>query len=296
MLLAIEEGGGRSTPPSHADALVWTDGDPSRDPEALRTVLVSCPARWVQLPFAGIERFVDAGVISPDRVWTCAKGIYGPATAEHALTLMLAAARQIYVHACRRSWIEVERGSPERRLAGSTVIIFGAGGIGSALLSMLAPLGARVIAVNRSGTSVAGAARTVRTGDLPAVLEEADWVVIAAPLTRETRGLFDSSMLTKMRSDAWLVNVARGAIVDTDALVDALRAGRIAGAALDVTDPEPLPQDHPLWALDNVIITPHVANTWDMALAELRGLVSRNVAHFAAGQPLEGRVDPSTGY
>jgi phosphoglycerate dehydrogenase-like enzyme len=103
-------------------------------------------------------------------------------------------------------------------------------------------------------------------------------------------------MLSRMGPKAWLVNVARGGIVDTGALVDALRAKQIGGAALDVTDPEPLPDGHPLWVLDNALITPHVANTWEMALPELRGLVRRNVAHFAAGEPLEGVVDPLTGY
>jgi D-3-phosphoglycerate dehydrogenase len=293
VLLAVEEGGGHGAAPAEADALVWTDAG---DPEALRGVLASSSARWVQLPFAGIERFVDSGVIGPDRIWTCAKGIYGAATAEHALALMLAAARQIHNHARRRSWIEVEHGSLERRLAGSTVVIFGAGGIGTSLTSMLGPLEARVIAVNRSGAPVPGAAQTVRTVELASTLPEGDWVVITAPLTSETKGLFGRSMLAEMRPDAWLVNVARGGIVETNELVDVLSEGRIAGAALDVTDPEPLPEGHPLWAMDNVIITPHVANTWDMALPELRGLVRRNVAHFASGEPLEGVVDPATGY
>jgi D-3-phosphoglycerate dehydrogenase len=250
----------------------------------------------VQLPFAGIERFIAVGVITRDRTWTCAKGIYGPATAEHALALMLAAARRIPHYARLRRWTELELGSPERRLAGATVIVFGAGGIGRPLMAMLQPLEASVIAVNRSGSPVPGAHRTVPASELGEVIGEADWVAITAPLTAETRGLFSAGMLSKMRREACLVNVARGAIVDTDALVHALATGGIAGAALDVTDPEPLPEGHPLWSLDNALITPHVANTWDMALPELRGLVRRNVAHFAAGEPLEGVVDPETGY
>jgi D-3-phosphoglycerate dehydrogenase len=258
--------------------------------------LKSSGARWVQLPFAGIERFVEAGVVRPDRTWTCAKGVYGPATAEHALALMMTAARQIHVHVRRRSWVETEIGSAERRLVGATVLVFGAGGIGRALIEMLVPLGPRIIAVNRSGAGVPGAHRTIPAHALAGALPEADWVVITAPLTSETRALFDRQMLLKLSPDAWLVNVARGGIVDTDALMAALTAGQIAGAALDVTDPEPLPDGHPLWSLDNVIITPHVANTWDMALPELRALVKRNVTHFAAGEALEGVVDPDSGY
>jgi phosphoglycerate dehydrogenase-like enzyme len=292
VLSALEQAGGQRADPSSADGLVWTD---ARDPEGLRSVLRSSPVRWVQLPFAGIERFVEAGVIDADHTWTCAKGAYGPATGEHALALMLAAARRLHVYARLRSWDAAEEGL-ERRLAGSTVVVFGAGGIGKALIDMLVPLGPKVVAVNRSGAPVPAAHTTIASQGLAEVLPGADWVVITAPLTPETKGLFGPEMLSKMGSQAWLINVARGGIVDTEALVDALRAGRIGGAALDVTDPEPLPDGHPLWSLENAIVTPHVANTWEMALPELRALVGRNVAHFAAGEPLEGVVDPATGY
>jgi D-3-phosphoglycerate dehydrogenase len=290
---AVVEGGGVTVSPEEADGVIWTDAG---DPSALARLLEDSPARWVQLPFAGIERFVQAGVVRSDRTWTCAKGAYGPATAEQALALMLAAARQIHRYVRLRSWVEPGPGSPERRLAGSSVVVFGAGGIGRALIEMLAPLEARVIAVNRSGSPVPGAHRTVPMTALDEVIGDADWVVITAPLTKETKGLFDRRLLSKMSSNAWLVNVARGGIVDTDALVEALKDRTIAGAALDVTDPEPLPDGHPLWGMDNVIVTPHVANTWDMALPELRALVRRNVAHFATGEALEGLVDPSLGY
>jgi D-3-phosphoglycerate dehydrogenase len=293
MKTAVQAAGGRIVSPPEADALIWTDAG---DPEALRALLASSSAGWVQLPFAGIERFVEVGVIGSDRTWTCAKGVYGPATAEQALALMMTAARQIHVHVRRRSWVESEVGSAERRLTGATVLVFGAGGIGRALIRMLGPLEPRVVAVNRSGADVPGADRTIPSSALSSALPEADWVVITAPLTFETRGLFDAEMLSKLSPHAWLVNVARGGLVDTAALVGALTGGQIAGAALDVTDPEPLPDGHPLWALDNVIITPHVANTWDMALPELRALVKRNIAHFAAGEMLEGVVDPESGY
>jgi phosphoglycerate dehydrogenase-like enzyme len=290
---AVAEGGGITAGAEGADGVIWTDAG---DPGALGRLLESSPARWVQLPFAGIERFVQAGVVTSDRIWTCAKGAYGPATAEHALALMLAAARQIHRYVRLRSWVEPGPGSLERRLADASVLVFGAGGIGRSLIEMLAPLGARLVAVNRSGSPVPGARRTVPMAALDDVIGDADWVVITAPLTDETKGLFDRRLLSKMSPDAWLINVARGGIVDTDALVEALRGGGIAGAALDVTDPEPLPDGHPLWAMDNAIVTPHVANTWDMALPELRALVRKNVAHYAAGEGLDGLVDPSLGY
>jgi phosphoglycerate dehydrogenase-like enzyme len=108
--------------------------------------------------------------------------------------------------------------------------------------------------------------------------------------------LIGAGTFAAMKTDAWLINVARGGLVDTDALVEALRAKEIGGAALDVTDPEPLPEDHPLWQLDDVLVTPHIANTWDMGLPELRALVRRNVERFKKGAELEGLVDPTLGY
>jgi D-3-phosphoglycerate dehydrogenase len=291
---AVRAGGGEPTEDaSDADALVWIN---PRDPDGLRDLLRTSTARWVQLPFAGIESFFAAGVIDPQRTWTCTKGVYGPACAEHALALMLAAARRIHEHLREKKWRGSGFGSPERRLEGATVVIVGTGGIGSALVPMLQPLGVRILGVNRSGSPLAGAERTVSVDGLPDVVGEADWVVIAAASTPETHHLMDAKMFELMKPTAWVVNVARGELVDTEALVDALRAGSIGGAALDVTDPEPLPEGHPLWDLDEAIITPHVANTWDMAVPELIAMVERNVARFASGQPLEGLVDPASGY
>ncbi len=291
---AIERAGGEATgDPRYADAVLWTEPG---DPEGLREVLRGSAARWVQLPFAGIEAFFDAAVIDHHHTWTCAKGIYGPATAEHALALMLTAARQIHEHARAARWRTPGFGSAERRLSGARVLVVGTGGIGRALVQMLQPLDARVIAVNRSGRPLEGAGHTVAADRLPSVLDGADFVVLAAAATSDTRGMFDRVMLDYMKDDAWIVNVARGSLIVTDHLVEALRSGSIAGAALDVTDPEPLPEGHPLWSMDNVIITPHVANTWDMALPELAALVSRNVRRFASDEPLEGVVDVDLGY
>ncbi|HJR45692.1 MAG TPA: D-isomer specific 2-hydroxyacid dehydrogenase family protein [Actinomycetota bacterium] len=299
MVAALVEGaGGTIVEPDEADALIWTD---PADPNGLKELLTGSPARWVQLPFAGIESFFDAGAIDPARTWTCAKGIYGPATAEHALALMLMAARRLHVHATARAWTSEAGvgsgfGAAERRLASCTVVIVGTGGIGRALTEMLRPLGPRILAANRSGNRLEGAETTVPSERIADVLPEADFVVLAAAHTPQTHHLIDAAALDAMREGAWLVNVARGGLVDTEALVDALRSGRIGGAALDVTDPEPLPEGHPLWELPNAVVTPHVANTWDMAVPELAALVGRNVAHFAAGEPLEGLVDPASGY
>ena len=293
---AVKQGRGDPVDdPARADALIWVN---PADPKGLGEALQKSPARWVQLPFAGIESFFEAKVIDPRRTWTCAKGVYGPATAEHALALILAASRCLTDHARADSWRSGGGGfgAPERRLKDSTVLIVGTGGIGQALVPMLEPLGPRILAVNRSGKPLEGAEITETTEHLPYLLEQADFVVLAAALTDETRGLFDGLMLEYMKEDAWLINVARGGLVVTDDLVKALDYRTIGGAALDVTDPEPVPDSHLLWFLDNVLITPHVANTWDMALPELTALVRRNVRHFAENEPLEGLVDVAAGY
>ncbi|HEX2296849.1 MAG TPA: D-isomer specific 2-hydroxyacid dehydrogenase family protein [Actinomycetota bacterium] len=292
---AVAAGGGAVSSLDDANALVWTD---PFDPEGLRDVLGRSRIEWVQLPFAGIEAFVAAGVVDGDRTWTCTKGVYGHTTAEHAVALMLAAARRIHVHARASSWEAADDpfARPERSLENARVLLVGTGGIGAALVEMLGPLRAVVTAVNRSGRPLPGARATHVTAELPALLPDADFVVLAAALTEETRGLIDARALASMRPDAWLVNVARGALVDTRALVRALRDGTIGGAALDVTEPEPLPPDHPLWELPNALVTPHVANTWPMAVPELAAMVRRNVARFTAGEALEGVVDPALGY
>jgi phosphoglycerate dehydrogenase-like enzyme len=290
---AVTDGGGAIVDIDEADALVWTD---PRNPQELEGALKRSNVEWVQLPFAGIESFFDAGVIDPELTWTCAKGIYGPACAEHALTLMLAAARRIHVHARASAWSRLGLNSPEYRLDERVVVVVGTGGIGSALVPMVAPLGMRIVGVNRSGRSLAGAERTVAVDELETVLPEADFVVVAAAHTQATHHLFDKHKLSAMNPNAWIVNVARGGLIDTDALVAALEAGDIGGAALDVTEPEPLPDGHRLWELENCLITPHVANTWAMGLAELPHLVRRNVSARAEGRPLEGLVDPELGY
>ncbi len=292
---AVEGAGGRLTDPDEADAVVWIN---PADPDGLAAALASSPARWVQLPFAGIESFFQAGVIDGARVWTCTKGIYGEATAEHGLALLLACARRLAAHARAKGWAAdfASFGRPEQRLRGTTVLIVGTGGIGRALARMLEPLGPEIIAVNRSGDVMQGAGLTVPSSRLLQVVPQADFIVIAAPLTDETRGMFSAEVFTAMKNSAWLVNVARGGLVDTDALVKALESKEIAGAALDVVEPEPLPDEHPLWSFDNVVITPHVANTADMAIPELKEMVRRNVEHFAKGERLEGLVDVTLGY
>jgi phosphoglycerate dehydrogenase-like enzyme len=288
---AVREGGGRVVDDLRAaDALVWLD----KDVDALRRHLHD-GLRWVQLPDAGVERWLDAGVVAGPTAFTSARGCYGPQVAEHALALVLAMARRLPECSALPAWPSGEKpwgGS----LRGATVVLVGAGDIGSHLLALLAPFGAHVIAVTRSGRDVSGASRSVAVRDLETALAAADVAVLAAPSTTETAGLLSASRLAALPAHAVLVNVGRGDLVDTDALVEALRSGRLAGAALDVTEPEPLPDGHPLWSEPHALITPHVANPPHLKIAALAGRVRDNTARLVNGDPLVGLVDPGVGY
>ena len=288
---AIRAGGGIPVGlDSEADAIVWLA---PRQMKELGAALDGRPEiRWVQLPFAGVEDAVRAGVIGHDRTWTCAKGSYAQPVAEHALALALAGLRCFGRRFRARRW-GTEGGTS---LFGAPVTILGGGGITTELLRLLAPFGVSATVVRRQADSLPGAARTVTTRDLDQALAGALVVFVALSLTPATERIVGAPQLASMDRRAWLVNVARGRHVDTGALVGALRDESIAGAALDVTDPEPLPDGHPLWDLPNCLITPHTADTKAMIEPLLAARISRNVKRFAAGAPLEGLIDPDAGY
>jgi D-3-phosphoglycerate dehydrogenase len=282
---AIRAGGGQVGPIEEAEGLVWDDEHSAALPDPLPGRV-----RWVQLPAAGVERWI--GRLPEGPVITSMAGAFALPVAEHALALMLAGARRLPESARAREWGE----RPGRSLEEATVAIVGAGGIGRALIELLAPLRARVLAVTRRGRPVPGAERTVAAERVDDVLAEADYVVLAAPGTPQARHLVDARRLAAMRPGAWLVNVGRGTLVDTDALVAALDAGRLGGAALDVTEPEPLPAGHPLWSHPRVLITPHMATTPDAERRHAAERVRANVQRLAAGEPLLGVVDVQAGY
>ncbi|HVE94644.1 MAG TPA: NAD(P)-dependent oxidoreductase [Acidimicrobiales bacterium] len=288
---AIEDAGGEIVELPNAAALVWLRPD---DPAGLKDALSAAPAlRWVQLPWAGIEPYAAGGLLDGDRVWTCGKGVYAEPVAEHALALALAGLRHLPERVRASSW-GAESG---RSLFDGAVTILGGGGIAQTLTSLLVPMRTRVTVVRRDPTRpVSGAAAVVGPEELDDAVATADVVVVALALTDATRGIVGAAQLRRMQPHAWLVNVGRGPHVVTDDLVTALREGWIAGAALDVTDPEPLPDGHPLWSLPNCLITPHTANTFEMAVPLLAARISENVARFAAGEPLVGVVDVAAGY
>lgn len=285
---AVREGGGTLAPLAEAEGVVWAD---PYDADGLAEVLAQRPdLPWVQLPFAGIEPFL--GLLDHDRVWTCGKGVYAEPVAEMALALLLACCRDLHRYARADSW-----GSDHgRNLLGARVTVLGGGEICRSLLRLLGPFGCHVTVVTRHPRAIEGADEVVATGDLPSVLPRTDALVLALALTEETEGIVDGDVLAALPEDAVLVNVARGRHVDTDALVATLQAGGLRAAGLDVTEPEPLPDDHPLWSLDDVLLTPHTANTKAMGRPLLAARVRENVRRRIAGEPLLGLVDVDLGY
>ncbi len=285
---AVTSAGGVLVEPGDAEALIWTD---PTDASGLSHLLAGAPrVRWVQLPFSGVDRF--AGLLHEGRAWTSAKGAYSEPVAEHALALGLAGLRQLPRRARATAWGD----QAGLRLAGSRVTVVGGGGIARSLLALLAPFDVDATVLRLHPGPVPGAARVLPADRLHEALPGTRLVVLALALTPETRGLIGTAELGRMEPDAWLVNVARGPHVVTDDLLAALAAGAIGGAALDVTDPEPLPAGHPLWDLDNCLITPHTANTWEMAEPLFAERVRENVANYQRGEPLVGLVDPRLGY
>ena len=288
---AVRDGGGEVVElQEKPDSLVWLD---PADMAGLTAWLEQVPlARWVQLPFAGVERVAAAGLLDDKRIWTCAKGAYAEPVAEHALALALAGLRHLPTRVKARSW-GVAAGTS---LYDQKVTILGGGGIATSLLEQLAPFRVEATVVRRHPDPIPGAARVVATEHLHEALSGSLVVVLALALTPETSGIIGTDEFAVMDESAWLVNVARGGHVDTDALVAALEAKSIAGAALDVTDPEPLHDGHPLWGRDDCIITPHTADTIEMVIPLLANRIRTNVARLAAGEPLVGLVDTVAGY
>ena len=285
---AVIAGGGHIVEPGDAAAIVWTA---ARDASGLREILdAHGHLEWVQVPFAGIENFVP--ILDDDRIWTCGKGVYAEPVAEHALALALAGMRHIAGYSRAKQWT----GPTGRNLLGAAVTIVGAGGITESLIRLLTAFNCSITVVRRTVEEVEGADTVVGQENIVDALVGADVVFLALSLTPETVGLIGRPELEVMEPHAWIINVARGGHIVTDDLVWALENHVIGGAALDVTDPEPLPESHPLWSLPNCIITPHVGNTPDMAVPLLSARITENVKRFIHDEDLIGLVDVRNGY
>jgi phosphoglycerate dehydrogenase-like enzyme len=257
---------------------------------------------WAQSGSAGVERYLalEGLVGEPRIVLTNMRGVHGPAIADHVFAMLLVLTRDLRFHLANQStgtWGRAGSGQRPIALQGRTLLVVGLGGIGSEVAARGHGFGMRVLATRRSAAPKPPIIEYVGTPEeLPELLAQADVVVICLPLTPETEGLFDAKTLAAMKPGAYLLNIGRGRIVDTQALVEALRSGHLGAAGLDVTDPEPLPADHPLWRMPNVIITPHVSNDAELTDARADALRVENIRRFGAGEPLLNVVDKAAGY
>lgn len=298
--------------------------------EAFDRLLARAPhLTWVHSATSGVERALTPAALARDVLVTNARGVFSRPIAEHVLLMILAISRHLpdLVELQReRTWQPLEG----RELRELTIGIVGYGSLGRSVASLASAFGARVIAMRRrageaegpsqgdaapAAAASAGAAAVAATADDPdafptepvvdrivgpeglrGLLADSDIVVLAAPLTPETENMIDEAAITAMKRDAWLINVARGRLIDDTALLRALRDNRIGGAALDTFRDEPLPQASPYWELPNVILTPHTAWSSARVLDRSIDLFCDNLVRFSRGEPLRNVVDPTAGY
>ncbi|HEY8480076.1 MAG TPA: D-2-hydroxyacid dehydrogenase [Spirillospora sp.] len=251
---------------------------------------------WIHIASAGVDRLLFSDLVESDTIVTNSRGVFDEPIAEYVLGLVLAFAKDLHTTVRlqgERRW----RHRETERITGARALVVGTGPIGRAI-------GRRLSA---AGLTVSGAGRTARDADpdlgvvhpadrLGEALAEADYVVLAAPLTPQTRGMIDAAALDRMRPSARLVNVGRGALVVEADLVKALESGRIAGAALDVFEDEPLPESSPLWDMPNVIVSPHMSGDVVGWRDELVRLFADNFDRYLSGRPLRNVVDKRLGY
>ena len=278
--------------------------------EAFDRLLARAPhLTWVHSATSGVERALTPAARSRDVLVTNARGVFSRPIAEHVLLMILAVSRhlpELLELQRERTWQPLEG----RELRELTIGIVGYGSLGRSVASLASAFGARVIALRRHPDAVAPTSaddedgfpfeprveRVVGPDGLLDLLAESDIVVLAAPLTPETDGMIDEAAVAAMQRDAWLINVARGRLVDDTALIRALRDNRIGGAALDTFRDEPLPPGSPYWELPNVILTPHTAWSSARVLDRSIDLFCDNLVRFSRGEPLRNVVDPAAGY
>lgn len=255
---------------------------------------------WFQSNFAGPDPYLAPGVLPPDCAVTNATGAYGLAISEWMLGMWLALIKDLLLYRDRqtaRQWDPITR--PVRSIAGAQVLCVGMGDIGSSFARRAHALGAEVVGVRRHAADCPPyCLRVVGTDKLDEELPAADLIALSLPGTPETDHLFNAARLAKCKPGAILINVGRGTAVDSDALAAAIQNGTLYGAALDVTDPEPLPPEHPLWGLETVLITPHISGRFSLprTLENIVGIFAHNLRRYAAGQTLDNQMSRTTHY
>lgn len=287
-----------SAQPEEADIL-WADVIMGNVP--VESIRKNDHLEWFQSNFAGPDPYLVPGVLPENCAVTNATGAYGLAISEWMLGMWLGLCKDLFLYRDRQNrceWDAIER--PVRSVAGSRVLCVGLGDIGSSFARRAHAMGAQVVGVRRHApdTCPPYCVRVVGQKDLDAELPQADLVALSLPGTDETVHMFDAARIARMKPGAILMNVGRGTAVDTDALTEALRSGHLFGAALDVTDPEPLPADHPLWKLPNAFITPHISGRFSLprTLDNIVDIFARNLRHYLNGETLDNQVSRSTRY
>ncbi|WP_299233415.1 D-2-hydroxyacid dehydrogenase [Natronomonas sp.] len=236
--------------------------------------------------YAGTDHLPLAELAERGVAVTNAAGVHTASAAEHAVGAILAIRRELDAAARADHW---EPATP-MELSGSTVTIVGLGAIGEGIASRLEPFDVTTLGIRRTPESGGPTDEVLGPERLHDALARSEFVVLCCPLTDETRGLIGAAEISTLPPDAVIVNVARGEVIDTEALLSGLRRGAVGGAALDVTDPEPLPDDHPFWSLDNVLVTPHSAGATPAYYDRLADIVADNVARLGSGRELRNRV------
>jgi phosphoglycerate dehydrogenase-like enzyme len=259
---------------------------------------------WIHTPTAAVHQLLFPELVNSDVILSNAREVHGPVVAELVIVFMFALAKKI-PQAVRlqrkRIWGKSaiwNDGPKPREIAGATLGLIGVGGIGRTVARMASALGMRVIAVRERPEKERpqGVEAVYAPAQIDELLSQSDFVVVAAPLTEETRGLINAERLAAMRPNAYLINVGRGPHVDEAALADALRNHRIAGAALDVFDQEPLPAESPIWELENLLITPHTGSLTEKLWQRHYQVFSENLRRYLAREPLLFVVDKHKGY
>jgi phosphoglycerate dehydrogenase-like enzyme len=238
--------------------------------------------KWVQALGTGVDNLIDQPSLRKDVIVTNVHGIHGPPVSEAAIASMLALARDVPA-AVRAQDARQWRRWPAKLLHNKMVGIFGIGAIAAELAPKCKAFGMRVVGISSTPRDVAGFDRMFARDDLVIAVRDLDFFVLLTPLTNETRGIVDAKVFAAMKPTSFLVNLARGGVVVEPALIEALREKRLAGAALDVFDQEPLPTDHPFWAMHNVIITTHQGGFCDVYIDHALPTVETNMRHFLSG-------------
>lgn len=256
---------------------------------------------WQHVPWAGVESVISPALAARNVTLTNSRGVSAPNMAEHAIAMMLAFGRALptfFREQQERSWRGWESRPAFFELTGQTVVLLGMGAIGKATAERLRPFGCTIIGARRSAVdgAVEGFDRVVSFGQLADVLPDADHVVSSLPMTRSTRTIFSADLIASMKPGSYFFNVGRGGTVDQDALIEALKSGHLAGAGLDVTDPEPLPKDSPLWEAPNTIITGHTSGSSPMVAQRVIEVIVENLRRYQAGEELINVVDLELGY